>query len=129
MKFVWNLSYLLFYHFTVQHLNTYWHFKYSGDLKSHLLKSGNIWNPDFWKLGFKRVWFSKIWVQDMVPTISNPDDFVRISNSFWQNSSHLSRFQRVWLLDFRSHSKSGAFSNQPLFDHLKSKHVRISDTH
>ena len=33
------------------------------------------------------------------------------------------------LLDFRSHSKSGPFANQPLFDHSKSRLVQISDPH
>ena len=37
----------------------------------------------------------------------------------WQNGSHLSGFQMVGLLDFRSHSKSGPFATQPLFDHSK----------
>ena len=32
--------------------------KYSGDLKSDHLKSGNIWNPDFLKVGFQMVRFS-----------------------------------------------------------------------
>ena len=38
-------------------------------------------------------------------------------------------FQMVGLPDFRSHSKSGPFTNQPLFDHLKSGQGRISDPH
>ena len=33
----------------------------------------------------------------------------------------------VGLPDFRSHSKSGPFANQPLFDHSKSRLVQISD--
>ena len=33
----------------------------------------------------------------------------------------------VELLDFRSHSKSRPFATQPLFDHSKSRLVRISD--
>ena len=35
----------------------------------------------------------------------------------------------VGLLDFRSHSKSRPFANQPLFDHLKSRLVQILDPH
>ena len=38
-------------------------------------------------------------------------------------------FQMVGLPDFRSHSKSGPFANQPLFDHSKSGQGRISDPH
>ena len=38
-------------------------------------------------------------------------------------------FQMVGLPDFRSHSESGPFANQPLFDHSKSGQGRISDTH
>ena len=33
------------------------------------------------------------------------------------------------LLDFRSHSKSGPFVTQSLFDHSKSRLVRILDPH
>ena len=33
------------------------------------------------------------------------------------------------LPNFRSHLKSMPFTNQPLFDNLKSRHVRISDHH
>ena len=40
-------------------------------------------------------------------TSQNSDVFVKISNIFGQNGSHLSGFQLVGLLDFRSHSKSG----------------------
>ena len=36
---------------------TIWN-KYSGDLKSDHLKSGNIWNTDFLKVGFQMVRFS-----------------------------------------------------------------------
>ena len=35
----------------------------------------------------------------------------------------------VGLSDFRSHSKSRPFATQPLFDHSKSRLVRISDLH
>ena len=39
----------------------------------------------------------------------------------------MSWFQMVALPDFRSHSKSRPFANQPLYDHLKSRLVQISD--
>ena len=35
----------------------------------------------------------------------------------------------VGLPDFRSHSKSGPFATQPLFNHIKSRLVWISDPH
>ena len=49
--------------------------------------------------------------------------------NFIQNSAHLSGFQMVGLLDFWSHLKSEPFANQPLFEHLKSRLVPISDPH
>ena len=57
----------------------------------------------------------------MSSTIQKPDHLksghsVRISNGSWKNGGHLSGFQIVGLLDFRSHSKSRPFPNQPLFD-------------
>ena len=61
------------------------------------------------------------------PTIWKQDIFVWILNGFWQNGSHLSWFQMVGLPDFRSHSKSGPFATQLIFDHKKSRLVRISD--
>ena len=48
---------------------------------------------------------------------------------FLQNSSHLSGFQMVGLLYFRSHLKSRPYANQTLFNHLKSRLFRISCTH
>ena len=59
----------------------------------------------------------------------NPDVFVWISNGVWQNGGHLFGFQMFGLPDFRSYSKSRQFSTQPLFDHSKSRLVRISDPH
>ena len=53
--------------------------------------------------------------------------FVQISNGFWQNGAHLSRFHMAGLLDFRSHSKSGPFATQSHFGHSKSRLVWISD--
>ena len=53
--------------------------------------------------------------------------FVQISNGFWQNGSHVSRFQMVGFLYFRSHLKSGPLTTQTLFDHSKSRPVQISD--
>ena len=44
----------------------------------------------------------------------------------WQNGDHLSGFQMVGLLYFRSHSKSGLFATQPLFGHQKSRLVQIT---
>ena len=41
----------------------------------------------------------------------------------------LSGFQMAGLSDFRSHSKSRPFASQPLYIHLKSKLVWISDPH
>ena len=35
----------------------------------------------------------------------------------------------VGLLDFKSHSKHGPFTNRPHFDHSKSEWAQISDTH
>ena len=63
-------------------------------------------------------------------TVRSTDFFVRILNSFWQNGGHfLSRYQIVWLPDFRSHLKSRLFATQPLFNHSKSRLVRISGPH
>ena len=62
-------------------------------------------------------------------TIQNLDVFVWISNRFWQNGSQLFRFQMAGLLNLRSHSKSRPFANRPLFNHSKSRQVRISDPH
>ena len=41
----------------------------------------------------------------------------------------LSRFQMVWLPEFRSHSKSRPFATQTLLDHSKSRLGWISDPH
>ena len=66
-------------------------------------------------------------------TIQNPEIF-EIQTFFpefqmsWQNGSHLSGFQMVGVADFRSHLPR-PFATQPLFDHLKTKLVRISDPH
>ena len=84
-----------------------WHL-YSGDLNSNPLKYGNLWNPGFLRGSFQMVQFS---------------------NVFWQNGRRLSSVQMARLTDFRSHSKSGPFATQPLFDHLKSRLVLISDAH
>ena len=86
--------------------------KYSGNLKSDHLKSGNIWNSDFLKVRFQMAQWSnsRALALDMaiVPTIQKPDHlksggFCQVSNGFWQNGSHLSEFQIVGLPDFRSH--------------------------
>ena len=51
-------------------------------------------------------------------TILKLDVFVWISNVFWQNGDHFSRFLMVGLPDFISHSKSRSFTDQPFFDHI-----------
>ena len=61
----------------------------------------------------------------IVPNIRKPDHsrsrhFFPISNGFWQNGGYLLGFQMVGLPDFRSHSKSGLFQTQSLFEHSKS---------
>ena len=91
-----------------------------------------IWNPDLLKVGFQMVRFSNGWAYVMaiiVPTIWNPDVSVRISNGFWQKGGCLSDFQMAELPVFRSCSKSGPFTTQPLFKHSKSGLVQISDSH
>ena len=65
----------------------------------------------------------------LVPTIRNPDIFVRTSNGLRQNGAYFSGFQMVGLLDFRSHFKSWLFTTQPLLHHSKSRLVQISDPH
>ena len=70
------------------------YFGYNEDLKSDHLKSRNIWNLDFIKIRFQMVWFLKGWSQPFTnQTVQTPNMFVCISNGFWQNSCHLSRFQ------------------------------------
>ena len=86
----------------------------------------------FLKIEFKMVQFSKgqaIAIAMSQPfehwTIQNPDIFVWISNDFWQNGSHLSRFQIVGLSDFKSHLKFRPFAI--IFNHSKFGLVQISD--
>ena len=55
--------------------------------------------------------------------------FVQISNGLWQNGGHVSGFQIMGLLDFRSLLKSRPLSTQLLLDHLKSRLGQISDPH
>ena len=64
----------------------------------------------------------------MVLTIRNMDIFNQISNGFWQNDIHLSGFQMVGLLEFRSDLRSRPFANH-LCDHSKYRQVQISDPH
>ena len=111
----------------------------SGDLKSNYSKSGNIWNPDFLKIAFLTMGFPKggdlAMAIAIVGTILKTRPFQigiflsRFQMIFWQNGSYLSTFQTVGLPDFRSHLKSGPFATLPLFDHSKSRQVRISDPH
>ena len=97
---------------------------HNGDLKSDQfkiqkhLKSGLFEDWILDGLDFKWFW-----------TIQNPDVLAQISNGFWRNGNYSSKFQIVWLPNFRSHSKSRPFATQPLCDHLKSRLVRISDPH
>ena len=97
------------------------------------IQNPTIWNPDFLKVKFQIVQFSNGWALAMaiaiVPTIPNPNIFVRISNGLWQNGSHLSGFHIVGLLELGSHLRSRPFSTQPLFDHSKSRLVQILDPH
>ena len=102
-----------------------------------------IWNPTIWnqetfevqtfrRLDFK--WFGFNWLGFSYGYGPNhlktrPYEIWTFSNDFWQNDVHLSRFQKVGQSDFRSHLKSGPFPTQPLFDHSKSRLVRISDPH
>ena len=97
--------------------------KYSGDLKSDHLKSGNILKSRLFE-----------------GQISNGPVFKWSGFSDCFSSYHLktgpfkiwpflSGFQMVGLQDFRFHSKSGPFSPQPLFDHSKYRLVQISDPH
>ena len=87
------------------------HYEYSGDLNSelrHCEYSGDL--------------NSKLWIVETSDYISN-----HLKTRPFETQTFLSRFQMVGLPDFRSHSKSGPFATQPLFDHSKSKLVRLSD--
>ena len=63
----------------------------------------------------------------IVPTIQNPDVFVRISNIFWQNGGHLSGFQMVGVPDFRCHSKSrlGGITDPPCTVRIQIQTIQI----
>ena len=78
----------------------------------------HFFGDDFIRRSFNSLWSGFSYGYDV---------FVWISNCFWQNGTHLSGFQMFGLRDFKSHSKSRPFSTQPLFDHSKSRLVRISD--
>ena len=102
--------------------------QYSGDLKpdhfESILFEGRISNG----LVFK----CRALAMAIVPSIQKLDHsktFLSRFNFFLQNGRHLSGFQMVELSDFRSHSKSGPYANQPLFDHSKSRLIQISDPH
>ena len=82
----------------------------SGDLKSNQIHKRfdiwTIWNWDFqwscfWKVGLE-IWHKLFFQTFEKWTIQNPDIFVLISNGFWQNGGHLSRFQIVGLPDSKS---------------------------
>ena len=111
-------------HFFVEHSHTTANFDnffvtlYSGHLKPsfknlEIFEIKTYCTSDFKQFGFQRVelllCLSKLfenWI------IQNPNIFVQISNDFWQNGSHLSGFQMIRLLDFRSHLKSRPFKIQ-----------------
>ena len=52
-----------------------------------------------------------------------------ISNAVKQNGGYFSGSPIVGVPDFRSHTKSGPFANQPFLDQSKSGRVWISDPH
>ena len=92
---------------------------------------------------------SMFWVSSMcIPTASTMSNDIKWSGfqrvGLWSRPFenliiwNLDIFSRVQMVfdniaaicpDFGSHSKSGLFANQPLFDHLKSRLVRFSDPH
>ena len=95
-----------------------------------------IWNPTirnpetfeiwtFWKLYSKAQVFKYLKLMAIDLTIWKPDWMVQISNDQYKMAAILVGFQMVGRLEFKSHSKSRPFANQPLFDHSKSGHVRI----
>ena len=126
-----------------KHMSTHvviqWGSKYPTSSVFKCLKRG--WMPnglvfEHWTKGCHLVFICTGWYSNGQSrtshinwTIWNPDFFVWISNSVWQNGGHLSGFQMVGLPDFRSHSKSRPFATQPLLNHLKSRLGRISDSH
>ena len=72
----------------------------------------------------------QLWSQPFVNrAIQNPDIFVWTPKVFFVKMVAICGCQMVGPPDFRSHLKSGPFAKQPLFDHLKSRLVRISDPH
>ena len=90
------------------------------------------------KVGFQMVGLEQCLKLSENWTIQNLDYIVRIS-FVYQEKSHtigllsiqIDKYEISKKLcpDFRSHLKFGPFANQPLFDHSKSGHVRISDPH
>ena len=71
------------------------------------------------------------YIDTVVPTIRKPDPSK--SEHFCTDFKwFLTKWQPfVWMVglsDFRSHSKSGSFATQLLFEHLKSRLVQISDS-
>ena len=80
-------------------------------------------------------WISYGWALAMaiaiVPTIkkTGPFEIWTFLSRLQIDFDKLSGFQMVGLPDFRSCSKSRPFATQPIFDHSKSRLVRISDPH
>ena len=92
-------------------------FKIWKHLKSRLFEDRISNGPVFKGLGY-RVCYSYGPDPFENRTIQNQDIFVQILNGFWKNGGHMTQFKMVGLRDFRSHSKSGPYANQPLFDYL-----------
>ena len=87
-----------------------WLFKIQKHLKSRLFED-KISNC----LVFKGLGYSYGPNHSKTGPFENPDIFVPISNGFWQNGGHFSRFQMVGIPDFRFHSESRPFANQQFF--------------
>ena len=103
--------------------------KYSEDLKSDHLNSGNIRNQNLLKIKFQMFWFSKVWAVAMVPTIQNPDILVQISNGFWLNWGHMLGFKWLGFWISNPIQNRDHLQTEILFDILKSRLVWISDPH
>ena len=102
--------------------------------KWNLRYTVGIWNLINWNQ--KNIWniedqilngpFSMSWAI-YGPNHSKSGHFCADFKWFLTKSGAFVRFQRVGLLDFRSHSKSRPLANQPLFYHSKYGLVQTSD--
>ena len=111
----------------LSNIQFYWYFPFNNFKFTVGIWNLTIWNPEFLKVRFQMVRFSN--GRDYSysyspnhlenPTIQNPAIFVWISSGFWQDGSHLSRFQMCGPLDFRSYSKSRPFATQSGFRPFK----------